>query len=302
MKRYQAGVTGLVAILLVILGLSFVPWKTLGQDQKPIRIITSLNFYGEVASEVAGKYGQVDSLINSASVDPHDYQPGTAQAQKMERANVVIENGLGYDHWLTKLAQSTSDHDYTTVNVGRQVARKHNGDNEHVWYAPTTMSRLASRLATEYGRIDPSHRAYYRRRARAYQRSLADLNQEIAKVKSQVGSNKNVAVSEPVFDYALQALGYRVTDRHFEKAIEDGNDPSPQDISELQQAITNHRIAFFVENKQTSDKVIDNLVKLAHQHNVPVLQVTESKPNGLTYRKWMLRQYRQLAKIQREGE
>lgn len=302
MSRYQKGIVALIAILVVIFSLSLVPWKNMGQEQKPIRVITSLNFYGEVAKDVAGKYGQVDSLINSASVDPHDYQPGTKEAQKMERANVVIQNGLGYDYWLTKLANSASDHRYITIDVGHQVAGKHAGDNEHVWYAPSTMGKLATRLASEYGQLDPTHRSYYRHQARAYRISLQNLNHEIAVVKGQVGSNKDVAVSEPVFDYALHALGYRVIDPHFEKAIEDGNDPSPQDIKSLQQAIVKHHIAFFVENKQTNDKVISNLVQLAYQYHVPVLRVTESKPTGLTYQEWMLKQYRQLAKIQRKEE
>lgn len=299
-RKYWCGVGGLVVILLVILGLSFVPWRSMQRGQKPIRVVTSLDFYGEVAQDVAGKYGRVTSLINNGSIDPHDYQPGTNQAQEMSTANVVIQNGLGYDHWLTKLA--TSGRHNTIIDVGRQVAGKHDGNNEHVWYEPTTMGRLADVLAQRYGQLDPAHRHYYQHRARQYRRSLAPLDREISRVKQHVGTNRDVAVSEPVFDYALQALGYRVMDPHFEKAIEDGNDPSPQDIRDLQQAIINHRIAFFVENKQASDKVIDNLVRLAHRHGVPVLRVTETKPNGLTYAAWMMKQYRQLERIQQEGE
>lgn len=304
MKRdkYWLGVSGLVVVLLVILGLSMVPWRTMHQERRPIRVITSLDFYGEVAQEVAGKYGQVTALINNASIDPHDYQPGTSQAQKMAQANVVIQNGLGYDHWLTKLIQSAGSRHYTVVDVGSQVAHKHSGDNEHVWYDPQTMGHLADTLASRYSKIDPEHRAYYQRRARQYHRSLVPLNREIARVKANVGDKRAVAVSEPVFDYALNALGYRVIDAHFEKAIEDGNDPSPQDIQELQQAITNHQIAFFVENRQASDHVINNMVRLAHKHGVPVLKVTETKPNGVSYVQWMLSQYRQLARIQQEGE
>lgn len=91
-------------------------------------------------------------------------------------------------------------------------------------------------------------------------------------------------------------------DKHFEKAVEDGSDPSPRDIEEIQQAIINQRIAFFVDNSQTSDKVVDNLVKLAHENNVPVLKVTETKPNGDNYTTWMLKQYRALAAIQQKED
>lgn len=273
----------------------------MGKSQKPIRVVTGLNFYGEVAQKVAGDHGQVISFIDNASVDPHDYQPNTKQAQQVAKANVVIENGLGYDSWVNKLVKSSSNRNKIKIIDVASLTGKKDGDNEHIWYAPETVEKLANDLATQYGKIDPQHAEDYQRNARKYLASLQPLNEEIAKVKRQVNPNNNrVAVSEPVFDYALKNAGYQIMDKHFEKAVEDGNDPSPKDIEEIQQAIINHQIAFFVDNSQTSDKVVDNLVKLAHEHDVPVLKVTETKPNGDDYMQWMLKQYQALSRIQQK--
>ncbi|WP_242361554.1 metal ABC transporter solute-binding protein, Zn/Mn family [Limosilactobacillus antri] len=301
MRKYWIGVSGLVGLLVVVFLLSLIPLRNFSQHQKPIRVVASLDFYGEVARAVAGKYGQVTTVINNAAVDPHDYQPGTQQARALSNANLVIQNGLGYDHWLTKLVQGSGNGRVTTIDVARQVAAKKSGDNEHVWYQPTTIGRLAQQLADQYSKLDPAHASYYHQRARAYLKTLQPLDQTIAQARQGVGANRRVAVSEPVFDYALENLGYQVVDHHFAKAVEDGNDPSPQDISALQTAIKNHQLAFLVENSQTDDRAVTNLVKLAHQYGVPVLKVTESKPNGLTYEQWMTKQYQQLIKIQ-EGE
>ena len=114
-----------------------------------------------------------------------------------------------------------------------------------------------------------------------------------------MGDNRLVDVSEPVFDYALENLGYQINDQHFEKAVEDDSDPSPKDIQQIQDDITNHRIAFFVNNSQESGKTVENLVKLAKENNVPVLTVTESEPDGEDYVSWMTKQYQALLKIQR---
>lgn len=300
LKRRHWGLIGLITYLVVILLLMITNWQPFKPtQQKPIRVVTSLNFYGEAAKAVAGKYGQVTSFINSAAVDPHEYQPTTSQARQLSRANVVIENGLGYDQWLSKMVKADNDRQ-TVITVGTQVAGKKAGENEHVWYRPQTMVALTSTLAKQYGQLDPEHREYYQSQAKKYQAKLAKLNQVITKAKQNVSGNQKVAVSEPVFDYALQNLGYQVVDRHFEKAIEDGNDPSPSDIAQLRQAITNHQIAFFVNNSQASDSTVKNLVKLAHQNKVPVLNVTESKPDHLTYVEWMTREYQRLIKIQVE--
>ncbi|WP_283621731.1 metal ABC transporter solute-binding protein, Zn/Mn family [Limosilactobacillus avium] len=300
MKKYWTGVGALVSVLVVILVLSCLPLKEGYREHKPVRVVTSLNFYGEVAQQVAGKYGQVTSVINNASIDPHDYQPSTQQSQLMGKANLVIQNGLGYDHWLTKMTQASGNRDLRVIDVGRQVAGERAGANEHVWYQPNTMKKLAKKLANQYSRMDPGHSGYYHRQARKYLKSLQPLDKEIARVKQGVGQQRAVAVSEPVFDYALNNLGYQVVDNHFAKATEDGNDPSPQDVKDLQDAIINHRIAFFVENAQSDDHVINNMVQLAHKYDVPVLKVTESKPNGKTYQQWMIDQYQELAKIQQK--
>ncbi len=300
MQKKHWALVGLLVYLVALLGLMITDWRPGQGSQKPIRVVTSLDFYGEAASAVAGKYGQVTSLINSAATDPHDYQPTTKQAKQVSQANLVIQNGLGYDHWLTSMVKATSAKQ-TVITVGSQVAGHHAGANEHVWYQPGVMAKLTSRLATAYGKLDPSHRAYYQARARAYRKQLAKLSAVIKQAKANVTSGQKVAVSEPVFDYALKNLGYQIIDSHFEKAIEDGNDPSPADIQQLQTAIKEGQIAFFVNNSQTSNTTVKNLVKLAKAHGVPVLNVTETKPDNQTYIEWLTSEYRQLIKIQKEA-
>lgn len=261
--------------------------------------MTSLNFYGEVAKAVAGDHGTVTSFINSSAVEPHEFQPTTKQAKQVAIANVAIENGLGYDAWMSKMVKADSKNKITLINVGEQVAKEKDGANEHVWYRPATMSTLATTLAKQFSKLDPDHKADYEKNAKAYQAKLQKLDKVIAQAKQNVGDNRLVDVSEPVFDYALENLGYQINDQHFEKAVEDDSDPSPKDIQQIQDDITNHRIAFFVNNSQESGKTVENLVKLAKENNVPVLNVTESEPDGEDYVSWMTKQYQALLKIQR---
>jgi zinc/manganese transport system substrate-binding protein len=266
-------------------------------------VVTSLGVYGDVAREVAGPHGQVTTLINSTAVDPHDFQPSTSQAETVSRANVVVVNGLGYDYWLNKLVAS-NNRQLAMINVARQVANKHAGDNEHVWYLPSTLPRLADRLAQQYSKIDPDHADDYHTNARRFKKQLTPLQQTIATAKknAQRSANKRVAVTEPVFDYALDYLGYSISDPHFAKAVEDGSDPSPADVRYLQDDLVNHRVAFLVENTQSSGKTIKNLVQLANKENVPVLKVTETKPKNISDVNWLLNEYQQLIRIQeKEG-
>ena len=299
MKRKYWGIGALVVVLAVIVGLMVTGWSPSKSHQKPIRVVTSLNFYGEVAKAVAGDHGTVTSFINSSAVEPHEFQPTTKQAKQVAIANVAIENGLGYDAWMSKMVKADSKNKITLINVGEQVAKEKDGANEHVWYRPATMSALATTLAKQFSKLDPDHKADYEKNAKAYQAKLQKLDKVIAQAKQNVDDNRLVDVSEPVFDYALENLGYQINDQHFEKAVEDDSDPSPKDIQQIQDDITNHRITFFVNNSQESGKTVENLVKLAKENNVPVLNVTESEPDGEDYVSWMTKQYQALLKIQR---
>ena len=104
MRRFIRIVVALGAALVVLLGLIVFSGGSVHRSAKPIRVAAGLNFYGEAARAVAGRYGTTTIFIKNAAVDPHDYQPGTEQARQVATSNVIITNGLGYDTWLNKLA------------------------------------------------------------------------------------------------------------------------------------------------------------------------------------------------------
>ncbi|WP_172188421.1 metal ABC transporter solute-binding protein, Zn/Mn family [Lentilactobacillus kribbianus] len=260
-------------------------------NSEQIKVVSSLDFYGEAARAVLGQHGQVTTIINSPSVDPHDFEPTTKDAQTAAQANVTIANGIGYDDWMTKITTDKTKN----IKVGK-LMNKHDGDNEHLWYNSQTMRQLTDKLAQTYSQIDPKHRADYEKNAKKYQQQLRQLDTLIKQVKTQV-NGKKADVSEPVFDYALADLGVKINNRQFENAIEKGVDPTPAAIKAIQTDITKHRIAFFVDNSQVSNPTVSGLVDLAHKNNVPVLKVTETLPKDKTYLDWMMGQYQQLRKI-----
>lgn len=283
----------MILLLLITIGIIGIYHPNKSSKQQGINVVTSLPFYQEAAQAVLGKYGKAISLINNASIDPHDFKPTTNDANQVAKANIIIENGLGYDSWLSKMS---IDKTQKIINVAK-LMNKHNGANEHLWYDMATMPMLTKTLIKKFSKIDPIHKKQFENNGQKYLKKLSILNtqeQNLAKNSHY----QNVAVSEPVFDYALQKMHYHIIDRHFELAIENGTDPSPQDIANLQNNIKNHKIAFFVNNSQTSDHITNNLVSLAHQFHVPVLQVTETMPNNKNYIEWIHSEFNQLEKIQ----
>lgn len=62
-------------------------------------LVASVNQWGSLATQIGGSCVQVTSLINSTSADPHDYEPTTSDIAALQKADIVLINGAGYDQW-----------------------------------------------------------------------------------------------------------------------------------------------------------------------------------------------------------
>ena len=170
------------------------------------------------------------------------------------------------------------------------------GQNPHLWNDPNTMIQSAHYLADLLSKKDPAHKADYQANAKKYIASLQPITDLVTQLKAK-SNQQDVAQTEPVFEYMLDALGYHVMDNDFSEAIEEGNDPSPATLSALKTAITSHKIAFIVNNKQTTSATVNNIIDLAKANHIPVVNVTETIPNGEHYVSWKLAELKQIEAI-----
>lgn len=287
-------IIALSAIVVIVIGVALFRGNSSSSSNQKITIVASTGFYAEIAKTVVGEHGTATAIIKDANVSPEDYEPTTTVAKKVSGADIVLANGLGYDAWLNKLAKTSKN--TKLIRVGEDVLNKKTGVNPHLWNDPETMSKTANYLATELGKKDPKNRDYYKKNAKKYVASLKPVNDLITKI-SKKADGQTVAQTEPVFEYMLDALGYKIMDTDFSEAIEEGNDPSPATLAALKSAITNHKIAFFVNNTQTSSSTVSNLIDLAKKNDIPVVNVTETIPNGENYVSWKLKELKAIEKV-----
>lgn len=260
-----------------------------------VSIVTTTNVYADIAKNVAGKYGSVQTIIKNSATDPHDFEPTTADAKKLTNANIIVANGLGYDSWMNKLASSVSK---KLVLVGEDLMGLKKVDNPHIWYDLDMPTKYVNYLVKRLSKLDKKHAAYFKENGDKYLAKIAKVKQ-IAK-SADKKNNKPVFVSEPVFDYGLEEAGYKIGDKEFEEAIENGTDPSPKTINKMTNEIKDKKIAFFVNNTQASSSTVKTFVKLAKENGVPVLNVRETIPNHMTYLDWMRENYQNLANISKK--
>ena len=267
------------------------PAKTTGK----IHFVTSLDFYGDPARAILGDAGTVTSLINSPSVDPHDYSPTTNDAKIVARADLALMNGAGYDSWLAKLVKA-DDEQTQLIDVAADIVKLPDGGNEHLWYDFSVMPQVTKLLVKRFSALRPAQAATFERNGQKYLARLAKL-QEQEKELRQTLSGQKVMITEPVFNYVLTNLKMTIVNESFALDIEEGADPKPADIQRMQDQLDHREVSCLVVNKQVTSALVTDLIKRAERHQVPILRVTETLPQGKNYLSWMTGQLQAFAAI-----
>ena len=258
-------------------------------------MVAAENVYGNIASQIGGPHVAVTSLLTSPSADPHLFEPGTSTGLAVADAKVVLQNGLGYDAFMTRLENSSPSKSRSVVTM-EDVLGIHGKDaNPHLWYDLPRLDRIAGAISGAFVRADPSHSAAYRRGLKRFERSLAPLRGEVAAIRTRFHGTP-VAYTEPVPGYLVAAAGLRnLAPDSFTRPIEEGTEPSPSAVAAMSELVAQHRIRVLLYNAQAVSPITARLRAAAQKAGIPVVPVTETLPPHRNFQQWQLAQARALA-------
>ncbi|HEV2783260.1 MAG TPA: zinc ABC transporter substrate-binding protein [Actinophytocola sp.] len=295
--RFGATVAGLAALSLVVAGCGSSdspPASGAPAATGKIAVVASTNVWGSVAQAVGGDAVTVKSIIDDPSADPHSYEDKPEDATALAESRLVVFNGGGYDDFFTELVD-TSGKDARRINAF-EVSGKADGTNEHVWYDLPTVKAVADKIAEELGLIAPDKKGSFAGNARSFDAGLDELIARAAKIGADRPGAK-VVFTEPIPEYLLEAAGLtNATPEEFSEAVEEETDPPAAAVGEITDLITGKQVAALVNNAQTETPVTKALKDAATKAGVPVVDVTETLPQGVTsYVDWMTGQVDALA-------
>jgi zinc/manganese transport system substrate-binding protein len=283
-----AGRRGALLVAACLLGgLAASCGSSAGSDK--VDAVGAENEYANVISQIGGAYVSVSAIESNPNTDPHTFEASAQVASEVSAAQLVVQNGVGYDSWINTILSSSPNASRKVIDVQTLLGLPDSTENPHLWYDPTTMPAVARQIATDLGELAPKHAAYFDAQVVTFDNSLGTWDDAIAALKaSYVGAR--VAVTEPVPDYMLQAAGLDdVTPWPFQADIMNGVDPSAQDTSLEESFFTQHTVKVFFYNQQVTDSLTDSLLTLAQSNGIPVVGVYETMPTpGYTYQTWMV--------------
>ena len=253
-----------------------------------IRAVGAENEYANVLAQIGGRYVSVSSILNNPNTDPHAFEASTRVAQEVSQAQLIVQNGVGYDHFMNNIESASPSSTRHVIVVQNVLGLPTATPNPHLWYNPTTMPVVARAMAKDLSEIQPRHATYFRAQLSTFIASLRPWLRAIAAFK-RAHAGTSVAVTEPVVDYMLQAMGMTIaTPFVFQADIMNGVDPAPQAITQEDALFTSHRVKVFCYNEQVVSSLTESILGTARRAGVPVVGVYETMPTGYHYQNWML--------------
>src|SRR5271165_4983174 len=121
-------------------GAALVLGARVAQAQPVLHAVGIENEYADVMAQIGGPYVQVTAIETAPNTDPHEFEISPQVAGQLAGADVVVENGLGYDAWAARLLSSGHAEVISTQHV---LNLPDNTPNPHLWYDPATMPAVA---------------------------------------------------------------------------------------------------------------------------------------------------------------
>jgi zinc/manganese transport system substrate-binding protein len=253
------------------------------------------NEYADVIQQVGGEYVQVSAVISNPNADPHAFEASPSVGRLVNAAQLVVQNGLGYDTFMNAIENAVPNSSRKVIVVQHLLGLPDSTPNPHLWYKPGTMAAVARAVAAGLAALRPAHAAYFRANADTFVSSLAASTRAIAAFRAKYPGTP-VATTEPVADYLLQAAGAdNLTPWAFQADIMNGTDPSAQDVAIVRSLFTQRKVKVLVYNQQVTDSLTGSFIALARANGIPVVGVYETMPEpGYHYQSWMLAEVRDL--------
>ncbi len=313
------------ASALVLAGCASTPGgsATDGGDDR-VQVVASTSVYGDIVSSIAGDAVEVTSIVRSTSQDPHSYEASAADQLTISRADLIVENGGGYDSFIDGLIEATGtdahvitaaelshdwpeneghdhaegdDHDHADESETESTDDHDHGDheghnhiegfNEHVWYDPHTMEHLAEAIAEELTELVPAEADTFQKGLDTFVAGIGDLEGSLADISAAHEGDK-IFVTEPVPLYLTAAAGLtNVTPEAFSEAVEEGQDVPPATLLEADKLLQAGDVRAVIANAQTGGAETTQVIDTATAAGIPVIEFTEILPEGKTYLTWM---------------
>lgn len=273
MSRRHGGLVVALFACFALVGCGGAAGGQGSSDEGRLRVVATYSILGDMVRNVGGDDIELTTLVGPDS-DAHTFEPAPADNAKLSEAEVVFENGLGFESWLDDLYESSgSGAERAVVTEGieplpapEEEGHGHAGEEEHageehageeghgesdphVWHDPVNAVVMVENVRDALVEADPDNADAYRRNAGEYVAEIEGLGTEVQeRVDSIPPEDRVLFTSHDTFGYFAERYGFGV-DTALASVSTEASDPSARETAELIEEIESSGVpAIFAEN------------------------------------------------------
>ena len=235
-------------------------------ENSKLQVITSATFLYEFSQNVGKEMIDVTLLVPMGA-DPHDWEPTIRDREKLQKADVIIVNGIGYEHWLgsfdsndnqgilvdtsngisTLDSEKHDDHTKEDDHDGHEEDKHNHGDlDPHIWLNPVYAQLQVKNIANALSNSDSTNKNYYQSNAAIYNKELDLLD---SKIRTELSGCKTDFITfHNAFSYFSEEYG-----------------------------LTQHTIISSNDSHgEVTPQTLENIISLARELNIKVIFAEES--------------------------
>ncbi|HVN55575.1 MAG TPA: metal ABC transporter substrate-binding protein [Anaerolineaceae bacterium] len=244
-------------------------------------IVVTYSIMGAVVKDLVGDQATVVVPMPNGQ-DPHEWEPSARDIETINRANLIVQNGLGLEGGMQKALSQAKEGGVKFFTASDYIPIRHVGKGEglptgdpdqaegaedpHLWMDPVDIKLVVDALATlcksDLG-IDVSVRA------KDLDSRLDGLNQEVqTQVQAIPASNRKLVTGHESMGYYAQRYGFKLVGALI-PSLSSQAEVSASDLAALKQQIQENQVkAIFTElgtpkavseaiGKETGVKVVE---------------------------------------------
>ena len=236
-------------------------------ENSKLQIITSATFLNEFSQNIGKEMIDVTLLVPMGA-DPHDWEPTIRDRERLQKADVIIVNGIGYEHWIgsfdsndnqgilvdtsngisTLDSEKHDDHAKEDDHDGHEEEDKNNHEDldPHIWLNPVYAQLQVKNIANALSNSDPTNKNYYQSNAAIYNKELDLLD---SKIRTELSGCKTDFITfHNAFSYFSEEYG-----------------------------LTQHTIISSNDSHgEVTPQTLENIISLARELNIKVIFAEES--------------------------
>ena len=235
-------------------------------------VVTTIGMIADVSRQIAGDNQEIINLIGEG-IDPHMYQPSKSEIDKIQKAGLVLYNGLFLEGKMGTILKSRADQGNPVSAVAEGIDIQVIGSSvpdPHLWMDVSIWSKVAKNIGDELATFDSKNADEYQKRREEYQKNLNDLHTYALMVFPTIPEKQRVLVTaHDAFSYLGRAYGIEVRGI---QGISTESEAGTKDINDLVTYLVDNKIpAIFVESS-VSEKSVKTVIEGAAEkgHTVKI--------------------------------